>query len=169
MKYKITDLAKPATSITAIFLFLFVALASLGPDASTNTTVALDPTKCEEKPLINSGFSVHLVHKDKVTKLPIPNAPGELFWTFQKVVGTECKYHVIKVDHLSFTTDAQGVFSYSSTATQMVDQLNAADLIRVEVRMDETLIYEGANAIGVAYYGPGNFSFRTFSLRKNAL
>ena len=166
MKTKMTDSTKPAISIITIFLFLWAASASIGPDASTNTVVAIDTSKCMLKPQISSPYSVDLLHRDKTNGMPIAFAEGDILITFQNVTGPECKYDDIFRQRFSFTTDVQGRYTFDGIPHQ---QTNAADLIRIEARIADSDVHEGANAIGVAYYGPANFSFRTFSLKKSEL
>jgi hypothetical protein len=154
-------------SILSMSLFLFFALASFLADNSSNTTVAIDESKCMTKPTISSGLTVSLTHIDKKSGMPIPFAKGELFYTVQRTSSFSCQYENVSVFHVSFTTDAAG--HYNQNLPNIADQHNAADLIRAEIRMDETATYNGGNAIGVAYYGPATFAFAIASLKKSDL
>jgi len=157
-------------SILTIGIFLLFGLASEGADRSTNTTVDIDVSKCMPKPTIISNIDFTLIHRDRQTGLPIPFAKGEFFYTAQYVTlppGPEgCKYDIIEVKHVSFTTDAQG--RYNATFPS-VSQANGADLVRGEIRMDETATYGPGRDLLVSYYGDASFYFQTLSLKKSGI
>src|SRR5687767_128667 len=88
-------------SVLTLSLFLFFVLASLPFDDSTNTTVAIDESKCMTKPTISSGLTVSLTHIDKKSGMPIPFAKGELFYTIQRTSPTSCEYENNSVFHQS--------------------------------------------------------------------
>ncbi len=156
-------------SILIIGIFILFGFASIEPDGSTNTTVEMDTSRCMTMPLIITPLSFSVIHRDRKTGLPIPFAKGEFFYTIQVVTmppGPEgCKYD-IKADHKSFTTDSLGRFSETFPS---VTQANAADLIRGEIKMDETATYGPGYDLLVNYYGSTDFYFQTLSLKKSDL
>ena len=166
MRHEVTfRFNKTVYSILVILTFFLITIASLGPDQSTNVTVAMDESKCMNKPIVFNPFTVNVSHKDKKTGVPIPFASGEIIYTKQMVAGSECKYEYTFLNQ-SFMTSAQG--QYSHTFPDLV-QNNAADLVRVEIRMEETATYEKGSAFDVRYCGPANFSFVITSLKKSDL
>ena len=168
MNNKIHSRWKSALSVMSIALFLAIALSSGKPDDATNTVIPIDNSLCMVKPTVNSPATAHIIFKDKKTGAPLAFFKGEIFFTIQQVTLPECRYdRVIKSNH-SFTTDAAGVYTYTSDAIEMK---NAADGFRMQVRLDETAVYNGdMSRVDFRYYPSLSFgSFTLYGLKKDDL
>lgn len=126
MKIKFQHLA----SICLVSVFVFLAFASFGPDASTNTSVAIKD--CEEQPPISGTFNIFVS-----LKLPAPDgipkgvqAAGKIFIVRQKVNDNEACTYTSTSQTIDFTTSHNGEYSYTGMS-YMHD--NSQDLVRVEI------------------------------------
>lgn len=134
-------------SFLIIGLFLMAALASFGPDESTNTTVAI--SNCQPKPHISGTMSVQIHYTDNMGT-PIPNITGTIFLTEQKVKpDTTCTFSTFTFP-IDVVTDASG--SYFSTGYNYGFD-NSEDLWRAEVNMPQTAFYTACKEVKVVKYG----------------
>jgi hypothetical protein len=127
---------------------LFATATALGPETSTNTTVAIKD--CMEKPVVMNNFTVFVHYKEK-SGAPIPGATGSVFITQQKVNPDTCTFMAFAyVDDLY--TDGNGQF-----VTQGIPFVhnNSEDLWRVEVLIDMSENFNGGRKVEVVKY-PGN-------------
>lgn len=133
------------------------ALASFGPDASTNTTVAIKD--CEEKPATQVKLEISVRFIWGESGLPVKQAFGSLFISHQKVINNEeCTYTVDFVTIVDYITDDEGNFNYVGP-TWTHD--NSQDLIRVEIYRSGHAIdgYYSYKESFVGVYNQGLFSF----------
>ncbi len=147
---------RPAICLATIGVFLIMAMASFGPDASSNTTVAIK--RCEEKPPVSLTLSISVTLKEEGS-FPAIGEKGKLFISHQKVTNSEeCIYAVESQEVIDFTTDASGSFHYTGS-TWTHD--NSEDLIRVELNVEGGILYghDGVKEVKVEKYGSGTFYF----------
>ncbi len=147
---------RPALCIATIGGFLLFAIASFGPDGSTNTTVAIKD--CEVKPPVSVTLKIEvgLLSNDN---FPVQGAEGVLFISHQKVnANDECTYSVGGQQQISFLTNSQGKFNYTGS-TWVHD--NSEDLIRVELYLypHPTAGFFGDKRVQVSKYESGDFQF----------
>lgn len=147
---------RPAISLATIGVFLLFAMASFGPDESTNTTVAIKD--CEVKPPVSVTLKIE-VSLQSNDNFPVEGAEGILFISHQKVnVNDECTFSVDGQQQISFVTNSQGKFNYTGS-TWVHD--NSEDLIRVELYLypHPTAGYFGDKRVQVTKYASGDFTF----------
>lgn len=151
-------------SFVIIGLFLLAAMASFGPDDSTNTTVAI--SNCQSKPHVDGSILVKIHYTDKMGT-PIPNITGSIFLTEQKVKpDTTCTFTSLTYS-TDVATDASGDF-ISSVYNYSFD--NSEDLWRVEVNMPQTAFYTACKEVKVFKYGGDNIiTFNCVVKRLNEL
>lgn len=147
---------RPTISMATIGVFVIMAMASFGPDGSTNTTVAIK--NCEEKPPVNVTLKIH-VELVSPPNVPVEGAEGVLFISHQKVnADDECTFSVDGQQQISFVTNSQGKFNYTGS-TWVHD--NSEDLIRVELYLypHPTAGFFGYKGVKVTKYASGDFQF----------
>jgi hypothetical protein len=147
---------RPALSIATIGLFLLFAMASFGPDGSTNTTVAIKD--CEVKPPVSVTLKIE-VGLLSFDNFPIEGAEGVLFISHQKVnANDECTFAVDGQQQISFVTNSQGKFNYTGS-TWVHD--NSEDLIRVEIYLypHPSEGFVGYKDVEVKKYSSGDVKF----------
>src|SRR5687768_2354289 len=102
---------KACLSITSIIMFGLAAMASFGPDASTNTTVPI--SDCMPMPELPGTVNVTITYRNK-DGTPIPNNPGRIY-VWQQFVETDGSCKPIAGSTIPFYedvyTDASGTFS----------------------------------------------------------
>ncbi len=148
-------------SILAIILFIIIGGVTF-PEKSTNTTV--DASGCMDKPPVSGTVQVVVNHKDK-SGAAIPFATGRLYITEQNIYDTQtCTFSVVH-DQFNFTTNVNGRFVYSKPFSHD----NSKDLIRFQVSLDKTDIFNSYNAVKVAYYSTTNVTFNAISAKLEGL
>jgi len=156
---------KPVISLLTIGLFLLFALASFGPDASTNTTVAIKD--CKPKPQVSGFLRVNISYKDKSGGDPIQGVGGRIFIANQTVIDEEdCEFETISSTH-HFLTGSDGTYSYVG------DEYfhdNAQDLHRIEIVFEKNAFFEEYRPpVQVEKYNSATFHFNCVGKRLNAL
>lgn len=148
-------------SFGVIAVFTFIAIASIGPDGSTNTSVAIKD--CEVKPPVNVKLNINIdVHWERVgggTGNPVEGAFGKLFIVHQKVNSNDdCTYVADYTETIDFVCDQSGDYSFSGN-TWLHD--NAKDLIRVECLLIASALdgYGPQREVQVFTYDKGSFGF----------
>ena len=133
--------------VIAVFLLITMATdISHFLISSSNTTVAI--RDCEAKPPAFGTLEINLLAIDSLSN-PIPGVHGQLFITHQKVNSDTCTYTVVfNVTH-DFTTDANGLASYTGP-DWMHD--NSKDLWRVEVRWSLIADVQPDREVQVKFY-----------------
>ena len=153
---------KAYLSLASIILFGLATMASLGPDASTNTTVA-PSSNCAVRPANSGPIHIFISYRDN-NGTPIPNAAGTIFITHEAVGNTvDCKYTNIQYFVQPFTTDSEGNFGANGWDFTHTD---AQDVYRVEVLMKRTATHTGYKEVQAGYYNVRNFDFLCTGLKK---
>jgi len=148
---------KPVLSFIVIGIFLLIAIASFGPDTSTNTTVAIKD--CEVKPAVQVQLKITIELDWEDGHNPVTGAFGKLFIVHQKVnPDNTCTFFVESQQTIDFITGQDGTFTFVGN-TWTHD--NSEDLIRVEVYRSGSVIdlYGPNREMAVRYYSSGNFVF----------
>ena len=144
---------KPVISFLSIAFFLVIALAT-GPDASTNTTVAI--SNCMAKPQVSGIVKVNVSY-NKIDGTPIPLANGRIYITDQKVFSIEECLFSTSHDQVDFVTGSDGKYSY---AGDEYSHDNSEDLLRVEVIFFKSGSFDECKpAVQVGKYNNYNFNF----------
>ena len=144
---------KPIISLLSIAVFLAIALAT-GPDASTNTTVAI--SNCMDKPQVSGIVKVN-VSFNKSDGTPIPLANGRIYITDQNVLSTSACDFAASSDQVDFITGPDGKYSY---AGDEYSHDNSEDLLRVEVVLFKSGSFEECKpAVQVGKYNNYTFNF----------
>ena len=152
---------KPLMSVISICIFLLLAAASVGPDGSTNTTVAIKD--CESKPEYDGTFSIRIFMVDKLGN-GIPDAKGTIYITHQKVKPDNTCTYTATFQTLNFTTNIIGGYVYVGEVF-IHDNIN--DLYRVEVFGDSGVapgggtpfLFDSWRAATTKYYNQDLFDF----------
>ena len=154
---------KPAFTLFSIGLFILFAVASFGPDNSTNTEIAIN--ECLDKPEVSGILYVIIYHKDK-SGAPIPFANGRLYIAHQKVLNpnVDCHYTVVP-NQVDFITDIDGKYTYSIPFTHNCDK----DLNRIQLAFDKTSSFTAVNQVKVAYYATTSIIFNAISQKLDDL
>ena len=149
------NLRKPILSLLVTILFMVCALASFGPDASTNTTTEI--SNCEEEDPTEVKLNVLITLHNKETSNPV-DGDGRLFIVHQKVnPDDECKFSVIESLIINFTTGFDGEFNYNGGTTWIHD--NTEDLYRIEVEIFDDPFFTGYRKVQVGKYSVDDFTF----------
>src|SRR5690242_7308956 len=122
------NILKPIYSLIALALFLVFALASFGPDESSNATVAI--SNCNDQPGVTGELHVNVYFHFKQGQGA--QIPGSIFITHQKVKPDSCVFEVLYNETIAFETDMSGHYSYVG---QVWFHDNSEDLFRVEVKI----------------------------------
>lgn len=155
---------KSLFSLITVIFFIGIGLASIGPDESTNTTVAIKD--CEWKPEVEGVLEINVSFMNTLGE-PIPEAGGEIFITHQQVnPGDECTFQGF-TNALDLYTGPDGKFSYVSPFEFKHD--NSEDLYRVEINIPKTALYTGCKQVQVLKYGAATFNFNCIGKRLNEL
>ncbi len=153
-------------SIGALVLFGLFAMASFGPDTSTNTYVAIKD--CKSEPAFSGNVTISISYKDKMG-VPIPNATGRVYiWKQETTDDGTCmpSGFTSPLDEEIFT-DAAGNF-FINGYPYTFD--NSEDLHRVELVIDKTALRTGCREVQVRKYGSSaTFTFNCVGLRLNEL
>lgn len=156
---------KHITCLICISVFILGAIASeIGPDASSNTTVAIKD--CEVKPEVEGYVTINVSFTNTQGE-PIPDVGGYIFIAHQQVNdNTECKFESF-FQSLDLYTGPDGKFSYTSPFEYNHD--NSQDLYRVEVLIPKSTFYTGCKEVQVQKYAVGTFNFHCVAKRLNEL
>ena len=159
MQYKL----KPILSLITVCLFLIIAVASLGPDASTNTTVAI--SNCEAKPQFAGILTVDISYTNTEGQ-PISEAAGSIFINHQEVNSnddcTATTFNYVE----SLYTGPNGKYFYSGFE---YFHDNSEDLHRIEVIIPKNALYTGCRQVQVQKYNSATFNFVCVGKRLNEL
>lgn len=154
---------KAYLSIASIIVFGLAAMASFGPDPSTNTSVAI--SDCMSMPPISGNVSITISYKDK-NGIPIPEAPGIVYiWRQEVTTDGSCKVTALGLTplHEDIYTDANGNFVINGYPWTFDEK---EELHRVEVIIEKTALYTGCRSVQVRKYGSGaTFVFNCVGLR----
>ncbi len=145
---------KSLLSFLVIGLFMMMALASLGPDKSTNTTVAI--SNCQSRPAAQG----HLVITIQITdqKGESIGGSGKLFIVHQKVRSdTTCTYDVILSLVHEFTVAYNDTYTYDGP--DFIHD-NSEDLFRVELILRATQLSDSYAEVKVIKYAQSTINFR---------
>lgn len=155
---------KPVFSLITIGLFLLLALASGGPDASTNTTVAI--TDCEPR-FQAAGTLKATISVMNTEGEPIAGANVIIFIVHQEVKppGDDCTFNRISSTD-SALTGTDGTYTYNGSE---YFHDNSHDLHRVEVVILQTPLRTGYKEVQVQYYNSADFNFKCVVKRLNEL
>lgn len=154
---------KQALTLISIGVFLMIALASLGPDGSTNTKVSIKD--CMEKPAVQGKLRVDVTVLDTLGQ-PLGTGRMHIYIVHQKVKpDTSCTFDVIFGATHTVNVPSNGHYVYEGN-----DYIhdNSEDLFRVEVSFTAdgapghafTLIRE----VQVKKYSNSDFQF-TFKVK----
>ena len=157
------NIVKPILSTITIGVFLVFAFASIGPDKSTNTSVAISNRM--EKPEVAVQLTIDISFKNKAGE-PIKEAFGSIFIVHQTVKkDTTCTYDSYPED-LEFYTDMNGYYGHSGIT---LHHSNSEDLYRVEVVIPKTAIYNEVRKVQVLKYSNAAFTFNLTGIRLSEL
>lgn len=151
-------------SIAAAAVFIIMAMASFGPDTSTHLEVLR--TVCVPDDIVTVRPEVEVVILDDLDR-PIIGQPLTVFTTQQKINDLDdCLFASTFETYNGISTDAYGICKIP--ISYMV-QNNHGDLIRVEVKVEETVDYTGARVVKVLDYGDEFVNFLIILKDKSVL
>ena len=143
-------------SFLAIGFFLMITLATDVfnlLERSSNVTVAIKD--CKQELPVTGELQVNILSIDSLGN-PAPGLRGNLFVIHQKVRSDTCKFDVVFNIRHEFTTDANGLASY--TGPEWIHD-NSKDLWRVEIDWSYTSRINPDRQLQVKYYNDSEFFF----------
>jgi hypothetical protein len=144
---------KSIYSVMAIGIFAVFAAASIGPDKSTNTTVAID--KCQTKPSFQGQLSIYVEVKDQHGASVEAN--GKLYIVHQKVrPDTTCSFDVLTNLVHDFSVVPNQIYFYDGPA---FSHDNSEDLFRVELKINGSTTHANYQEVKVIKYAEQNINF----------
>ncbi|MEP6646988.1 MAG: hypothetical protein ABJC12_07855 [Saprospiraceae bacterium] len=153
-----------ALSGLCIGFFIFIAFASVGPDGSTNTSVAI--SNCMHMPDFNGVITVNVTFKQK-TGEPIFGANGRLYLVDQETnPNFPCEIFTGSTSQQDFITNASGQYTFTGF---QIHHNNSEDLVRVEVVIDKSSSYTGCRIVQVNKYNNVLFNFNCVGLKLEEL
>jgi len=149
-------------SLFIIGLFLLFAMASGGPDGSSNASVAI--SNCKEMPPVDVQLIVDISLKNKSGE-PLNLVYGNLFVVNQAVKQDTCAFEAFP-EELEFYTDMSGKYSHHGIT---ITHKNSEDLYRVEVFIPKTALYDEIRTVQVKKYDNAKFIFNLTAVRLSEL